>query len=661
MGKKTVFAIATTLMFLLLLEGVLILCGADADFNNNDPYAGFASHVPHFVPSESEDGIDHLTVSASKADVLNPLSFAAAKPANTYRIICVGGSTTYGRPFFDETSFAGWLRVLLPAMDPSRDWEVINAGAVSYASYRVVGVMDELAQYDPDLFIVYTGHNEFLERRTYQQLLEQPLWMRESISLLSHTRTAAAIRWSLESVGVATRRPSIGTVLADDVKRIPINAVGPEAYRRDHKFRHQVIDHFGTGLAKMLEIAERAEAEVMFITPACNLADFAPFKSEHAASLVREDKRRWQELFARAKQLLSENRPIEALEMLKQAEKLDDLRADLHYVKGKALLELERYEEAAEAFHRSKEEDVCPLRAIDVIVNSIRKIGDSQRTNIVDFERIVAENSDHRIADQRLFHDHIHLTVDANLLLSRAVMSQLVETGTVTVSSDAQARASLAVDQMNSRVDGSRYARELLTLSSILVNLNQHTMAIAQAESACELSAHDEDIVVPASRILLQLDQPRSAMKVMKTVVTNNPRSGSARCQFALTLLAQQQADESLREFDEALQLDPDLADAHRYAGLLRAERGQLPRAEYHFAQLVRLAPDDSAAFENLALCLAKQDRHREAVEHYQRALELNPRSVSARRNFASTLEALGHAEEARKQVDAASRLDHRG
>ena len=43
----------------------------------------------------------------------------------TYRIFCLGGSTTYGRPYNDTTSFAGWLRELLPVADPQRRWEVI--------------------------------------------------------------------------------------------------------------------------------------------------------------------------------------------------------------------------------------------------------------------------------------------------------------------------------------------------------------------------------------------------------------------------------------------------------------------------------------------------------------------------------------------------------
>jgi hypothetical protein len=46
----------------------------------------------------------------------------------------MGGSTVYGRPYDDTTSFPGWLRELLPVADLTSNWEVINTGGESYAN-----------------------------------------------------------------------------------------------------------------------------------------------------------------------------------------------------------------------------------------------------------------------------------------------------------------------------------------------------------------------------------------------------------------------------------------------------------------------------------------------------------------------------------------------
>ena len=80
------------------------------------------------------------------------------------------------------------MRVFLSEVDPNRRWEVINAGGISYASYRVAELMEELADYEPDLFIVYSGHNEFLEKRTYDKLLKTPEIVRNMAALASRLR-----------------------------------------------------------------------------------------------------------------------------------------------------------------------------------------------------------------------------------------------------------------------------------------------------------------------------------------------------------------------------------------------------------------------------------------------------------------------------------------
>jgi len=158
-----ILPVAAILIFLLLLEGGLALFGVKPALQTEDPFVGFASNVPLFVPSSGPKGKQILTTAPNKLNFFNPQSFTRDKSPGTYRIFCLGGSTTYGRPYNDTTSFVGWLRELLPVAESNKNWEVINAGGISYASYRVAHLMEELVNYQPDLFVIYTGHNEFLE------------------------------------------------------------------------------------------------------------------------------------------------------------------------------------------------------------------------------------------------------------------------------------------------------------------------------------------------------------------------------------------------------------------------------------------------------------------------------------------------------------------
>ncbi len=175
-GKKIAFAMIACVLVFATAEGVLRLCWTPPP--PDDPFVGFSAGVPLLVKQSddgSADGSDNgerIGFHPAKLVWFNEQSFAAKKPPGTYRIVCLGGSTTFGRPFNDTTSFCGWLREMLPLVDSTTDWEVINAGGISYASYRVARVMQEFAEHDVDLFILYTGQNEFLEHRTYADLMQ---------------------------------------------------------------------------------------------------------------------------------------------------------------------------------------------------------------------------------------------------------------------------------------------------------------------------------------------------------------------------------------------------------------------------------------------------------------------------------------------------------
>ena len=155
----------------------------------DDPFLGFSAVYPLFEPWRADDGSRWMKTAPGKLRWFNEQKFKAGKEPGTFRIFTLGGSTTYGRPYMDPSSFSGWLRKLLARVPESgKRYEVINAGGISYASYRVVNILEELLSYEPDLFVVYTGHNEFLEARTYPDLLERPGLLFKSRELLSRLR-----------------------------------------------------------------------------------------------------------------------------------------------------------------------------------------------------------------------------------------------------------------------------------------------------------------------------------------------------------------------------------------------------------------------------------------------------------------------------------------
>ena len=107
-----------TLGVLAAIEAVLWACGVKPAYYQRDPYAGFTPQVPHFRVENDSAGQEIVTLVPSQRASFNEQHFLRHKPQGTYRIVCLGGSATYGRPFFDHTSFAGWLRHFCPGPTP---------------------------------------------------------------------------------------------------------------------------------------------------------------------------------------------------------------------------------------------------------------------------------------------------------------------------------------------------------------------------------------------------------------------------------------------------------------------------------------------------------------------------------------------------------------
>jgi hypothetical protein len=343
--KKLLFSAAVTTAFFLVLEAVLAVVGVEPSLYAEDPFVGFSSTTPLFVPTTAEDGTRWLETSPAKLRLFNKQRFPANKARGVTRIFCVGGSTTYGRPYDDATSFCGWLRALLEEAEPGAH-EVINAGGISYASYRVALLMEELARYEPDLFIVYSGHNEFLEERTYRDLMDMPGALRGLGGVAAHTRVHALIRRVVSGISRPTDADGTTTVLSEDVVTRLDGSVGPDAYERNEDLRRSVLAHYRYNLARMVDIGRAAGAEVVLALPASNLADCAPFKGQHAAVCRPSPSPSGTGPCERRSTPWPTTSPKPPWPAAERAVAVDDRHAVSHFVRGRALLASGRFDEA---------------------------------------------------------------------------------------------------------------------------------------------------------------------------------------------------------------------------------------------------------------------------------------------------------------------------
>jgi lysophospholipase L1-like esterase len=432
-GRRLVLralAIGIGLLPFVACEAVLRVVDWPRARAQDDPFVGFSQVHPLFVLDPSGQRYE---IPPARYKFFGPESFQAVKPPGEFRIFCLGGSTVLGRPFAKETSYTTWLELSLKSADPSHPWRVINCGGVSYASYRLVEILREVLRHQPDLIILHTGHNEFLEDRTYQHLKQVPWLVRRPLELASRLRTFALLRKAVEAL-TSRRRGAEGTaakpVLGPEVEARLDYEGGLAAYHEDPDWRRDVVDHFAFNLRRMVRMAQDAHVPVILVNPVYNL-DTPPFKSEHWKGLSAAGRRRFEALWDEARAHYTDDLP-RAIALLERAVAIDDHHAGVHYALAKCYQQAGRLDEARASFLEAKERDVCPLRSIEPINRAILDVGQDTGTPVVDLVPIFTERSRGGILGDDLLVDHVHPSIQGHQLIARVLVDELKREGVVT-------------------------------------------------------------------------------------------------------------------------------------------------------------------------------------------------------------------------------------
>lgn len=622
--KKIAFSALTAALFFCAIEAILFACGVRTG-HHRDPLAGFSSHYPLFVPKDEQGDNPVLHTAQSKYGAFNYQTFRKHKEPGAFRIFCVGGSTTFGRPFDDRTAFSGWLRVLLPIVDSRRKWEVINAGGISYASYRVAKLMEELVQYEPDLFVIYSGHNEFLEKRTYQSALEMSdSWVGRLLGVLSRTRTgglvAGAVRSAPRSEGDA--HPDSRGVPPDDASVILDETVGPSDYHRDDAQRRRVVREYGSAIERMVRLARNRGAKVLLVVPASNLKDCEPFKGEHEEALTHERRVEWNALYKKA---IGEGGQ-RGLEYLRKAEAVDGRLADLHYRKGHLLYDLGEYAESLAAFQRARDEDVCPLRGIGPIVASLRAVASRLAAPIVDFEQILSESSEHGVPGRQFFHDHVHPTISGHRLLAQSIVDAMGAQGWATPSVGwRDPRIEEAIEEVKKGIDVQDHARAIKNIAKVLGWAGKVREAYAASLRSIEMYAGDPEAHCLAGSGAADLGKEAEAVMHFRKALAVRPTYVPAQKSLAMLLSVEGDQRSALALLKSVVESRPNDGWAHEKLGVIYGRLGDLDRAVGHLRRSLEINGASAPVLYNMGLAFERMNDVESALACYRKASALKP------------------------------------
>ena len=378
------------------LETCCRLTSAGTEVRLDDSWSEFAGTRPLFEAA----GDGTVRIAAERRAYFAHDSFPEAKPRGQKRVFVLGGSTVQGRPFSLPTAFPTFLEMTLRHSIGQTDWDVVNCGGISYASYRLRPILAECLHHDPDLIVICTGHNEFLEFITYAHVCASPASVQAINSAASQLVSIRLLRSAM--IDTEQRGP-----LPTEIDAILDHADGLAAYHRSAIDRASVVCKFARHIRNMIHMSQQAGVPVVMLSPPSNLRDCPPFKSEFSAETTEETRDQIRALLLQAQEP-SVAETTAAMTLLQNAVDLDPQYALSWYRLGLSQLQHRQYDVAATSLNKACDEDVCPLRMTSALRTEMLRVAHKEEVPLIDLQQTLSTSARMGIPGRDQLVDHIH-------------------------------------------------------------------------------------------------------------------------------------------------------------------------------------------------------------------------------------------------------------
>ncbi|HSW55326.1 MAG TPA: hypothetical protein VLH59_09560 [Ignavibacteriaceae bacterium] len=243
--------------------------------------------------------------------------FDEIKKENSYRVFVMGGSSAAGFPYSPNGAFSRYIRKRLELLYPEKHIEVVNIAMSAINSYALRDMLPGVLEKQPDLIIIYAGHNEYYGALGVGSVetLGDTRFIVNTVIWLNRFKTFELLRDVVKSVNGIFSKPikEDGTLMARMSQRqlIPFNS---EKY-------FSGLNQYEGNLRDILEIAKDKKVPVILGRLVSNLKDQKPFESSYEGDFPPAD-----EIFNSAQTEIGAGRVKTADSLFRVAKDLDALR-----------------------------------------------------------------------------------------------------------------------------------------------------------------------------------------------------------------------------------------------------------------------------------------------------------------------------------------------
>ncbi len=402
-------AISFGIVPLLILEGGLRLFGIGRDLSLIVPLSqspGWYQLNPKF---------DEPFYGQADLSGPEPRPFQLPKPKGTRRILVVGGSTVVGFPYPSELAFPRHMEVALQAQAAEGETiEVLNAGITAMNTSTEVAVVHEGLKANPDVIVVYTGHNEFYG----------PGGVASSASWLSPRWYRTAAIWRRCYLAQNIRRLTKPRASSRDlIESLPGNL---HIEFNGDTFQ-QGIARFEANLSAMASLAGRAGIPIIFVSPVANEHDQPPIEKLNPNN-TSAPAEAWRVKMAAAERELRWGDPLKGLEILEAVRLERDQDPLVAFRLALAYERTEQHPLAIAQFQRAMDLDGCRFRAPSAFRITMEQVALNHAANGADFldlHTAVCRADLNGVPGRTHFLEHVHFTWEGNRIAGEEIAKRI--------------------------------------------------------------------------------------------------------------------------------------------------------------------------------------------------------------------------------------------
>lgn len=581
-----------------------------------------------------------------------------SKSPQILRVICLGESSMAGFPYNKNATLPGILRTYLQMLLPQREVEVLNLGIAATNSFTVRDLMEEVVALQPDVILIYVGHNEF-----YGALgAGSNFHLGSNRSLINlHLRL---LRWRTfrllqEVIRKASRAVRGGKSAADFTAPVMQQMAREQTIPVESELRQLTERTFEQNLLDAVAVAQRARVPVVISDLVCNLREQPPFVALAQASLTPAEKQRWQAAFTAGWQHLQAGRPDSALVRFTAAAGMDSTHAELCYRQAQAWQARGEVEKAARLYSLSRDRDALPFRAPGALNAIIHRVSAQRKVPLVEMERTFRERSPMGLIGDEFICEHLHPTVTGYAMMAKAFLQRLLAAGLLPTGSDSTALARLPeeVRQLNITALDEEIGRlRVLQLTSEWPFRKKVDLEVALPAEVAPLATQtairyvNREITWAQAHLnfgdqLMQRKQFDLALAEYRALAAQYPGEAGLWEKQGDALFSLQNYEASRSAYAQAAKLQPASAFAHAGVGKACMFLSRLAEAEAALARAIEcddMRSQFDSSYRSFVLylwggALTNLQRYAEAEQKLQAALAVDPHNKLAG-DFLATL-----------------------